>query len=109
MEENLFDTQEKIEQALANFLSLREHPGWKLMEEILDKNIQVIREVLEGGTGEGETKADVDRIREKLTFAKWFRNMPKNMIEKLETSNGVEPNVDPFETAEELRSRRLDK
>jgi len=102
---DLFDTQQKIDQAVADFTTLLSHPGWILVQTILDANIEVLKEQLESGT-EDETKEDVDRTRYKLSISKLTRDLPHNMIAQLQESEGETPLVDPFDTVEQLRKRR---
>src|SRR3990167_10153988 len=102
----LFDTDEKKAQAVSAFLSLLQHPGWLLLEQILDENILHFREQLENGSGEGETKADVDLLRFQLNFCKEHKNKPKDLIEKLSTQESKEPNLDPYFTVESLKKQR---
>lgn len=102
---DLFDTEEKVNLGIAAFRGLLNDPGWKLLEQILDANIEILRERLENGTEE-ETKEDIDVLRKQLAIFRQTRNMPNIMIEKLESSEGVEPNDDPFLSVEELAKKR---
>jgi len=43
MADNLFDTDQKKEDAISAFQGLMEHPGWKLIEKIQDANIEFFR------------------------------------------------------------------
>ena len=105
MKAKLFDTQEKIDTALASLKTLLDQPGWKLLEEIIDANIEVVGEQILNGV-EGETKENIDRLRDKLKVYKEVRNTPQNMIDKLESQENKVPEMDPFETVESLRKAR---
>lgn len=105
MKDDLFDSEAKIKSGISNFTNLLSHPGWKLMEDILKTNIEIIRIQLEEGKDE-ETKADIDLLREKLKMYREVLNTPKNMIIKLQSPEGVEPSIDPFDTAEDIKKRR---
>ena len=106
MKKDLFNTKEKIDAALAAFKTLINHPGWILLEEILNANIEVVKEQLETGTGDEETKEGIDRLRDKLKVYKEMRDTPKIMIAKLESPGDEVPATDPYENADELRAKR---
>lgn len=108
---SLFSTKENITNAINALTVLGSSSGWKLIEQILDENIAANMEKLEKGFT-GETKADVDLLRDRLSFSKWFRNLPQGIIQKLQSPVVGETEIDPFQTAEELvasRKRTLDK
>jgi len=105
MKDDLFDSEAKIKSGISNFTNLLSHPGWKLIEEILNANIEIIKEQLEVGV-EDETKTDIDLLRKKLSIYREVLNTPKNMIIKLQSPEGVEPSIDPFDTAEDIKKRR---
>ena len=104
--DNLFDSQEKRETAITGFQSLLSHPGWLLVKKIIEANIEVIRQQLENGTGENESKADVDRLRDKLRSYREIFNTPEILIEKLQETKGKEIVFDPFHTADSLNKLR---
>lgn len=106
MKEDLFNSQEKIDRAVAAFTNLINNEGWKLLEQIWNENIDVLRQQLEEGLGKDETKSDIDRVRDKLGLLREIKNTPRTMIKKLESSEGGAPSADPFETVEELQARR---
>jgi len=106
MKNELFDTEEKVAQAIAAFRSLLTHPGWKLLEQLLDEDIENLRNDLETIKDETETKEDIDLARYKLSFSKEHRNKPADMIKKLETPEGIAPNPDPYPTADSLKEER---
>jgi ATP-dependent Lon protease len=101
----MFETQDEINIAISNFTTLKDHPGWKLIEEILDENLKVLREQLENGEEE-ETKDDIDRIRDKIALTKAFRNTPEEMIKKLQSNETISPMPDPYDTIDQVRKRR---
>ncbi len=95
MVKDLFDTEEKKENAIAAFQGLLEHPGWKLIEQIEDANIEILREQLETET-EDQKLEDVRIMRNNLRLTKEFRNTPQNIIEKLQKVDQEVPNPDPY-------------
>jgi hypothetical protein len=96
MSEDLFDTEQKRETAIAAFQGLLEHPGWKLVVKIMDMNIEFLRTQLEDGIEGEETKADVDRTRDKLKLMREMRNTPQDQIKKLTAEEQEVPNPDPY-------------
>ena len=104
--DNRFSTEEEIAHAISSFTGLKSNPGWKLIEEILDDNIKVYCEKLEKGSGKEETKEDIVNTREKLGIIRWMRNIPSDMVEKLQSSEGYEPESDPFLTTDQLKESK---
>lgn len=104
--DTLFDTEAKRNAAIAAFTTLQNSEGWKLLEAIWDTNIEVLRQQLENGVSEHETTADVNRTRDKLKQLREIRNTPADMIKRLMPQEGVEVNIDPYETVDELRMRK---
>lgn len=91
-----FSTPENREKALADFTSLLTHPGWLLVEDIVNANIEFIKEQIVSG-GEGETVETITRLRDKLKIHKDVVGTPRMMIEKLKPSDGTEAyNDDPY-------------
>src|ERR1051325_10590537 len=97
MDDELFNTPEKINAAVSAFRNLQEHEGWKLFVKILEANIEVLTSQLENGV-EDETKADVDRTRDKLRIMRDMKNTPYNMIAKLNPPEANVPEADPYAT-----------
>lgn len=96
------ETPEEKEAAIAAYRNLLNTEGWKLIEQIQDENIQEVQRQLEEGLGEGETKKDIDVLREKLRLMRELRDTPLNMIKKLESPDTEPDNPDPFDTVEEI-------
>ena len=105
MKDTLFDSEEKRLKALAAFTQLRNDPGWHLVQAIQDANIEYLRDQLENGEGV-ETKADIDRLRDKIRLMKEFRNIVDNSIKKLTPSLDAVVNIDPYQTVTELEAER---
>lgn len=105
MEDHIFDSDAKVKHGIQSFTNLLEHPGWKLIEQILDANIEVVRQQLERGAPD-ETTDDIKILREKLKLSREMRNTPTDMIKKLQrpVSEIIDP--DPYETAEEIRVKK---
>lgn len=101
----LFDTQEKRNEAIAKFTNLKNDPGWQLVCKILDANIEVItKKILEGVPD--ETKEYIDTLRDRLMAFKNFRDTPDQMIKKLTSGEPDQPSLDPFTTLDELKEAR---
>lgn len=103
---NLFDSEEKRNEAISSFTSLLTHPGWLLVQKIIEANIEVVRHRLEVGGDKDESKFDVDRLRDKLKFYREVLNSPKTMLESLQKTGSVEMEFDPFYTEESLKKSR---
>lgn len=106
MKSSSFSNQAKINSAISNFKNLLNHPGWKLYLEILDANIEVVRNRLLNGVEGEETKDDIDRLRDKLRIYNELKNTPQSMIDKLMSNDFELPDDDPYETVNQLKSRR---
>ncbi len=105
MKDSLFNTEKKRQAAIATFQAGINTPFWQLMTQILKANIKVItKNILNGG--EDTTKEQMDRLRDKLRVHKDMINTPDAMIRKLTSSEGEEPNLDPFFTEKELKKER---
>ncbi|HEC66017.1 MAG TPA: hypothetical protein ENI23_12050 [bacterium] len=92
---DLFDTPEKKELAVTNFLSLKAHPGWQLLEQIVRANIEVITErIVKGGE-----KEVMDKLRSDLSAHKNIINTPDDMIKDFREPESSEPSLDPFDKA----------
>ena len=99
MTDEIFDTPEKIAKGISDLQSGLDTAFWNLMCKIVDGNIQVVKDQLENGTGEGtETPESIARIRDKLRLLREFRNTPQDMIKKLSTGEEEHPDMDPFAT-----------
>ena len=99
----LFDTDEKQKQAIGLFISLKEHPGWKLLVQVLEENIAILSRRLETEEFENidQMKA-VQRTRQAYEDAK---NTPDMIIESYSRENTEnDPGVDPFQSIEEFRA-----
>lgn len=105
MDDKLFDTPEKIADGLSALKSLIIQPGWLLLEKVLDANIEVVsNEILNGF--DGDTKEQIDRLRDRLKILKEVKNNPHAIISKLEPTESGVPDADPFYTVESLRAMR---
>lgn len=109
MKDTLFDTDRKIQAAVAAFTTGVDTPFWKLMTQILDANIKVVTDLILSGTnllGEEATKEETDRLRDKLNVYKEMKNTPERTIKRLTSPEGEEVNPDPYLTVEELKEER---
>lgn len=104
MTDDLFDTPEKVSQAITTLSEGMVTPFWKLVCKILDANIYEARRQLEDGSGiEEESLSTIIETRNRLKIYKDIRNTPEDIIKKLQTEDVPEPSDDPYDTvAEEL-------
>lgn len=108
MNQDLFDTQEKAEQAIAAFMALKEVEGWKLVVAIIDANIEIVTQNILNGVN-NETKEDIDRLRDRLKIYKEVRNTPDLMIGKLKKQDGQQIDFDPYSDVEAVIKERKDR
>lgn len=97
MEDKLFDTPEKKAGAVITFESLEMHPGWQLIVKIVTANIEVLKKQLLEGV-EGETQADIQRLRDKIKDHENFINTPGNMKKEFTSEQPAVPDPDPFDS-----------
>jgi len=100
----LFNTPEEIKAAVANFKTLKLHPGWQSLKEIVDANIKVLEEQILNGI-EDETKETIDRKRDKLRAYKEIIGTPDFWINKFESPQIVQQEEDPYYTTENLHKK----
>ena len=87
--------------AVANFKSLLTHPGWIMVKDIVEANIEVLENQILNGVGE-ETIEEIRRLRDKLAIHKEIINTPESMIEKLTPVDSMDiPNDDPYPEIED--------
>lgn len=83
--------------ALSNFRELLKHPGWQLLEQIVEENMAVIKDQIVLGTGDNETLDTIARLRDRYKAYGDIINTPRQMIEKLEpVDNGQDDIDDPY-------------
>lgn len=92
---DLFDTKEKKAAAVLHFRGLKEHEGWKLLEKIINQNIEVLTERLQDGKS-GETIEDIKRLREQIAYHKKFIATPDDRIKEYTQEEQTEPTDDPY-------------
>jgi len=93
----LFDTPEKAEVALAQFRQLQTTEGWVLFKKIVQANIDVLKEQIINGL-EGESPEAMDRKRDKLKAYEDIIGTPEMMIKKLTPSTPSHDENDPYDT-----------
>lgn len=103
--DDLFDTPEKAQLAIAQFVQLQDSAGWQLFKQIVEANIEVLKEQIIGGL-EGESPEAMDRKRDKLKAYQDILDTPKMMIKKLSPTMPQHDENDPYDTVE---SRRKDR
>lgn len=91
--------------AIAIFKTGMDTPFWHLMTQILEGNIEVLTErILDGD--EDATKEQMDRLRDRLKVHKEIMDTPRSIIEKLTSSPGEEPDLDPYFTKKQIQEER---
>jgi len=105
---SLFDTNEKIDNAVALFRSLLDHGGWQLFTQIVDENIKVVTDQILHKP-EGATEQDMDRLRDKLAVMEEMINTPEIMIAKFTQEDEKDVEVDPYDTVDTLTKRSADE
>ena len=105
MENTLYDTPEKIDVAISNFKTLLQHPGWKLVEEIVQANIAIVRDQVLTGDG---SKEEMDRLRDKLQALKDVINTPKDQIHSLTSPDPLVPTADPYDKQKPVEDKKID-
>jgi len=105
MTEDLFDTKQKIEAAVSHFKTLKDHPGWQILKQIVDANIVVLQDQILGGI-EGETKETIERKRDKLKAYKEVIGIPDYWITRLESPEQFKEEPDPYHTVESWMESR---
>ena len=101
----MFKTKKEGQNAIIHFNSLLEHPGWKLIVEILDRNIESVNQQIKKGY-RSMSKEELDASLGKLVTYEEMKNTPQTMIERITTGKTKEPNFDPFDTLDDVKKRR---
>lgn len=81
---------ENVAQTTADFTSLMQHPGWKLLEDIVQGNVEEIKQQLLLGTGQAEDMDLIKRLRDKINIHQAIIDTPKRTIKMLEPKNKPE-------------------
>jgi len=106
----IFNTKKKRDVAIAGFTSLLSQPGWKLMEEILDFNIEIATKCILTKInldGEKATEKEMDGLRDGLEIYKQMKDTPHRHIKKLSAPPAEESaKLDPYQTVDELKEER---
>jgi len=102
---DIFDTEDKKKEAINKFESLQKYPGWLLLLDIVNENLELLKGQLLNGM-ESETKEDIDRVRDKIKIFESIIGTPKMMIKRLSDKDQEIPNFDPFLTKQELIEAR---
>jgi len=96
--DELLDTPEKIELALANFIDLEGHSGWILLKSMINANILVLTEqILVGGDEEV-----LNLKRRDLIAYRNVINTPSEYIKRSRISQSPAPSFDPYEKQKKL-------
>jgi hypothetical protein len=102
MKDDIFDTTEKQQNAIALFNDMKNHPGWILFVKVLQANIAILSRRLEVEEFESIDKMKaVQRTRQAYEDA---LNTPDMIIEAYSRDNSENnPGVDPYQSIEEFR------
>lgn len=91
---------------ISNLKALKDHPGWKIIEEKMGEDIARLEDMILLGVEE-ETYEKLSRLRDKLAICKNFIDIPNFWIERLKRTDAVVPeNSDPYYTKEEIQKIR---
>ena len=93
---DLFETKEEKLNAVVQFESLQQHPGWQLLVAIIKQNIEVLTKQLTEGAGE-ETIEQVQRLRDKLKDHTNFIETPEKMRQQFLNEDENDTSDDPYE------------
>ena len=99
MDDQLFNTEEKRNEAISQLRRLYDSEDWKLMAAVLDANIRVLEQRIIAG---GETKEETDLLRERLKAYKDVRNTPSKLLGDLTSEQPETPVDDVYLKPEEL-------
>lgn len=105
MKDTLFDTAEKRNNAISGLTQLQNNPGWLIVKEVLQANIDILQGLILDGV-ENETKEQIDMLRDRLKVYLNLVRTPDKLIEQLQGNKSEMPTVDPFYTIEELKKLR---
>jgi len=94
MQDDLLNSQDKLDAAAGSFADLLGHPGWLLLKNIIELNISVLTDrIIQGG----ESEEDMNRLRDKLQIHKDILATPANTIKQAKAVETEEPSFDPYE------------
>ena len=97
-------TKEKKSAIVSDFKNLLTTPGWILFEQMVQENIDSVKNDLLDGTKE-QTIEDIKVLRKILALYTGMIAIPKNMIQKLTEEAVVSEELDdPYDTADSLKS-----
>jgi len=105
MQDTLFDTREKREDAIAKLTQLQNDPGWDLVCRVLEANIEIVKDLLLHGS-DHEDMQMVKTYRERLMAYENLLRTPTKLIDQLRSEPTKEPSVDPFYSIDEVQSLR---
>ena len=108
--EDKFETKAQQEDAINNFKNLLKHAGWQQLVQIIEANVEVVREQILSGTderGEKIAEEEMATMRVNLRIHEEVKNIPSKFIKDYSANEGEEPDVDPFPTVDsESKPRR---
>jgi len=105
MIDTLFDTKDKRVSAISYLAQLKLDPGWVIIQQVLQANINIVKDLIVHGA-ESEDMKMITMLRERLAAYENLLNTPDTIINQLEGSKPVEPSMDPFLTLDQLKKMR---
>lgn len=97
MEDKLFDTQAKKDEAVMLFNELIVHPGWLLLKKIIQANVENLRNGLENPDSE-DTMEDIKVNRRLLRFYTRTLSMPEDKVKEfIGGVQSLDPKLDPYD------------
>ena len=94
---NLFETEDDIKKGIYLFEDLANNEGWKLLNEVVKANIEVLKDTIINGIGE-ETIEDVNRLRDRLKVYQEVLETPERIATQLKQGDLEEESFDPYES-----------
>ena len=106
----LFQKDDERKDAIESLQSLKQHPGWKVIEKVLGAYIDFLLENIRSGIDRDKENISVssrlfreDHFRDKVTSCEELKSMPDALINKLSLKEEPEKIVmDPFYSAEDI-------
>lgn len=106
MNDELFSTDQKKQEAVISFTELISHPGWILFCMVADANIENVKRLLEDPDSDHTEDGD-NRLRDKLKLYRNMRNMPSEMIKDFKrNTSGIDPTLDPYDSVKPVDKKK---
>lgn len=109
MKDTLFDTKDKVENAIATIKDGKGSQFWQLMAQVLARNIDALTDLIlekKNFGGETATEKELDQFRERLRVYKRVKDQPEHLLNLFASPDSDVPSADPFQTVDQLRAER---